>query len=84
MNAAGISGGRRKIAWEDTQEKSTTATDIIVHELRDDGTLTGLDEYLRNRGIVHRAMQLLEEWKFLPAGSSARKSPWTSSRSGGT
>ncbi|MGD0080185.1 MAG: hypothetical protein ABSB80_06005 [Methanoregula sp.] len=67
MNAAGISGGRRKIAQEDTQEKSTTATDIIVHELRDDGTLTGLDEYLRNRGIVHRAMQLLEEWKFLPA-----------------
>jgi hypothetical protein len=75
MNAAGISVSRRKIARQETQEKSTTATDIIVHELRDDGTLTGLDEYLRNRGIVHRAMQLLEEWKFLPARIVCSKVP---------
>ena len=84
MNAAGISGSHRKIAREDTREKSSTATDIIVHELRDDGTLTGLDEYLRNRGIVHRAMHSLRSGSSCRPGSSARKFPWTSSRSGRT
>ena len=63
-----------------TMQKNSTrtrsiSTDIIIHELNDDGSLTGVDEYLKNRGIVHRAMNLLEEWKFLPAWISCSKVP---------
>jgi len=48
---------------------------VILHELDENGTLEGVDGYLRNRGVVHRAMELLEEWKFLPARISSSKVP---------
>ena len=76
MNAAGISDSRRKIARQETQEKSTTATEIIVHELRDDGTLTGIDEYPQEPGDrpPGNAASLRSGSSCRP-GSSARKSP---------
>jgi len=60
------------------QVQTTTAgpdTAIIVHELGIDGVSVDLDNYLRKRGIVHRAMQLLEEWKFQSARISSSKIP---------
>jgi len=60
------------------QAQTTTPgpdTAIIVHELGIDGVSVDLDNYLRNRGIVHRAMQLLEEWKFQSARISSSKIP---------
>nr|WP_321350349.1 hypothetical protein [uncultured Methanoregula sp.] len=60
------------------QAQKTTAgpdTTVIVHERLEDGTTADPDNYLRSRGIVHRAMQLLEEWKFQPARISSSKIP---------
>jgi hypothetical protein len=59
---------------ETTQKKeqdSTTgqpvAADIILHETDNESSLKKPNVRLKNRGIVHRAMQILGEWKFIPA-----------------
>jgi hypothetical protein len=76
MTTAGVmSSVSRKNAGEDIAGKRKITTEIIVHELNGDGTLPGFDDYLKNRGIVHRAMHLLEEWKFMPARISCSKVP---------
>jgi hypothetical protein len=76
MNTAGVlAGACRKQSVEDITGKREIATEIIVHALNDEGTLAGCDDYLKNRGIVHRAMRLLEEWKFMPARISCSKVP---------
>ena len=41
--------------------------DIILHETDNGGSLRKPAVWLKNRGIVHRAMQILGEWKFIPA-----------------
>ena len=43
------------------------AADIILHETDNGGSLRTPAVRLKNRGIVHRAMQILGEWKFIPA-----------------
>ncbi len=48
---------------------------VVLHELGDEGTPGDVDEYLRNRGVVHSAMRLLEEWKFMPARITSSKVP---------
>jgi hypothetical protein len=44
-----------------------TETTVIVHETEGGDSLSALDCYMKNRGIVHRAMDLLHAWKYLPA-----------------
>lgn len=70
---AGVSrdDAERDIAPVDVREEMT----VVLHTLDENGTLESVDGYLRNRGIVHRAMELLEEWKFLPARISSSKVP---------
>ena len=63
----------RKNSLHGPQEKPCTDTTIIIHE-------TGYEEperekYLRNSGIVYRAMHLLEEWKFVTARISCARVP---------
>jgi hypothetical protein len=48
-------------------------TTIVIHE--QDGNRKRVERYLRSSGVVHRAMQLLEEWKFLSARLSSAKVP---------
>jgi hypothetical protein len=43
------------------------AADIILHETDSEGSLRQPVLSLKNRGIVHRAMQILREWNFVPA-----------------
>jgi len=43
------------------------AADIVLHETDTEGSLRTPAVRLKNRGIVHRAMQILGEWKFVPA-----------------
>lgn len=49
-------------------------TSIIVYEEGGD-TSEAVSAYLRSSGIVHRAMQLLEDWKFQPARISSSRIP---------
>jgi hypothetical protein len=44
-----------------------TGTTVIVHETDGGDSISALDCYMKNRGIVHRAMDLLHAWKYLPA-----------------
>lgn len=74
-NTSDIAALHRNAAAHDIAGKRTLATDIILHELNDDGSVPGIDDYLKNRGIVHRAMRLLEEWKFIPARISCSTVP---------
>lgn len=67
----GRDDAERDIAPVDVREEMT----IVLHTLDGEGRLEGTDAYLRNRGIVHRAMDLLAEWKFLPARISSAKVP---------
>ena len=70
-----------KAARTDTPDKGAPPakerleTTVIIHDLDEDGMFDGVDGYLRNRGVVHRAMHLLEEWKYLPARISSSKVP---------
>ena len=52
-----------------------TETTVIVHETEGGESLTALDCYMKNRGIVHRAMDLLHAWKYLPARIVSAKLP---------
>lgn len=40
---------------------------VIVHEQKGTVLHHGHNEYHRSSGIVHRAMRMLEEWKYVPA-----------------
>ena len=42
-------------------------TAVIIHEQKGNELYHGHNEYLRSSGIVHRAMRMLEEWKYVPA-----------------
>lgn len=48
---------------------------VILHELEGSDSVPALDIYLKNRGIVQRAMRLLEAWKYLPARIVSAKLP---------
>jgi hypothetical protein len=50
-------------------------TTVIVHETEGEDSLSALDCYLKNRGIVHRAMVLLEGWGYNPARIVGAKIP---------
>jgi hypothetical protein len=50
-------------------------TAVIIHEQDRKGSVSVLDSYLKNRGIVHRAMELLEAWKYLPARITSARIP---------
>ena len=58
----GCSTDRRK-----SPTGAETETAVIIHEQNSRGSISALDSYLKNRGIVHRAMELLEAWKYFPA-----------------
>jgi len=40
---------------------------VIIHEQEGRDSISPVDCYQKNRGIVHRAMELLKAWKYLPA-----------------
>jgi len=50
-------------------------TTVIIHELEGDEKLHGVTAYLRSSGIVYRAMQVLQEWEYLPARISSSSVP---------
>jgi len=51
-------------------------TTVVIHEQDlGAGIIRAPDQYLANRGIVHRAMHLLEGWKFMTARISSAKVP---------
>jgi hypothetical protein len=50
-------------------------TTVIMHEQEGGDPVPALDIYLKNRGIVQRAMRLLESWKYLPARIVSAKIP---------
>ncbi|GEM_PF-1673131 len=50
-----------------------TETAVIIHDSK--GSISAVDCYLKNRGIVHRAMELLQSWKYLPARISSARIP---------
>jgi hypothetical protein len=50
-------------------------TTVIVHETEGGDSLSALDCYMKNRGIVHRAMELLEGWGYNPARIVSAKLP---------
>ena len=52
-----------------------TGTTVIVHEPEGGDSISALDSYLKNRGIVHRAMELLEAWGYNPARIVSAKLP---------
>jgi hypothetical protein len=53
----------------------TSETTVIIHEQGGENAVSALDIYLKNRGIVHRAMELLEAWKYLPARITSSRIP---------
>lgn len=50
-------------------------TAVIIHEQNGTELRHGHNEYLRSSGIVHRAMRMLEEWKYVPARISNSSIP---------
>lgn len=50
---------------------SAGETTVIIHEKEEGEILQGSAAYLRSSGIVYRAMQLLEHWKYQPARISS-------------
>jgi len=57
----------QKNKQESTAGVQPVAADIVLHETDSGGSLRTPAVRLKNRGIVHRAMQILGEWKFVPA-----------------
>ena len=64
------STGRRK-----SPVRTGTDTVGIIHEQNSRGSISSRDSYLKNRGIVHRAMDLLEAWRYFPARIISAKLP---------
>jgi len=50
-------------------------TTIIIHEERKNGRITVDRMYVKTRGIVQRAMELLEVWNFQPASIRGSRLP---------
>lgn len=68
--ASGALQSNRIIPCEPAPAKSEMAageTTIIIHEDEAGETLSSITAYVRSSGIVHRAMKLLEDWKYRPA-----------------
>lgn len=65
-------------AWNDAVSSETvtagTQATIIIHEKKRGG-ISVKDMYVKTRGIVHRAMDLLESWKYQPASIRGSKLP---------
>ncbi|RPI37416.1 MAG: hypothetical protein EHM53_10760 [Methanoregulaceae archaeon] len=57
----------QKTEQESTAGSQPVAADIILHETDSEGSLRKPGVWLKPRGIVHRAMQILREWNFVPA-----------------
>jgi hypothetical protein len=57
----------QKKEQESTTGGQPVAADIILHETDSEGSLQKPGVWLKPRGIVHRAMQILREWNFVPA-----------------
>ena len=49
------------------RESVRNETAVIIHEQKGNEFRHGHTEYHRSSGIVHRAMRMLEEWKYVPA-----------------
>jgi len=54
--------------------KAQTQATVIIHEKKN-GRVSVKDMYQKTRGIVQRAMDLLESWKFQPASIRGSKLP---------
>ena len=50
-------------------------TTVIIHEEGGIESLQDVTVYLRSNGIVHRAMRMLEQWKYQPARISSSLIP---------
>ena len=57
----------QKQEQESTDGGQPVAAAIILHETDSEGSLRQPGVWLKPRGIVHRAMQILREWNFVPA-----------------
>ena len=64
----------RKNTGSGMQARATTQATIIIHEEKKRG-ISVQNMYVKTRGIVHRAMELLESWKFQPASIRGSKLP---------
>lgn len=51
----------------DPKRPAAGETTVIIHEDEAGEILSSITAYQRSSGIVHRAMKVLEEWKFRPA-----------------
>jgi hypothetical protein len=58
-----------------SQAEAIPGTTVIIHEQEPRDSTSIPDTCLKNRGIVHRAMELLEAWKYLPARIVSAKIP---------
>jgi hypothetical protein len=57
----------QKKEQESTAGSQPVAADIILHEADNGGSLRQPRVWLKSRGVVHRAMEILVSWKFIPA-----------------
>ena len=57
----------QKKEQESTTGGQPVAADIILHETDSEGSLRQSRVWLKPRGIVHRSMQIIREWNFVPA-----------------
>jgi hypothetical protein len=64
----------RKTAVIEMPAPARTQTTVIIHEKKKGG-ISVKDMYVKTRGIVQRAMDLLESWKYQPASIRASKLP---------
>lgn len=75
MNAGSHEERPRGTDRKRSPAKVISETTVIIHEEEGRDSVPALDIYLKNRGIVHRAMELLEAWKYLPARISSARIP---------
>lgn len=75
MNAGSHEGWPRGTDRKRSPAKAKFETTVIIHEQEGGDSVSPLDIYLKNRGIVHRAMELLEAWKYLPARITSARIP---------
>ncbi len=73
-------GGSHEVRPPGTDRKKSLVTarpetTVILHEPEGGDSVPALDIYLKNRGVVQRAMRLLEAWKYLPARIVSAKLP---------
>jgi hypothetical protein len=56
----------QKKEQDSTAGGQPVAAGIILHDTDSEGSLRQPRVWLKNRGIVHRAMEILGSWKFIP------------------